>query len=151
MSQQKKSQRFETVRHLAESEADRLASAASRCQQAWQTQYNKLQELRAYCQEYSTRGQQGQLMDLAALQSTQHFVDQLRRAISIQEGTVSRLAKERDDARKAWMKARKHSLSMGTLVERYQREEKREDERLEQVRSDDLVNQRFVWSQHSAG
>ena len=150
MPEQKKSQRFETVRNLAETEADRLANELSAAQQAWQSQHTKLEELRAYCREYATGHQSGQLMDLAALQSTQHFVDQLRRAIAMQEATVTRLAGERDAARKAWMKARKHALSMETLVDRYQREEKREAERQEQVRSDDLVNQRFVWSQQSA-
>ena len=117
MPEQKKSQRFETVRNLAETEADRLANELSAAQQAWQSQHTKLEELRAYCREYATGHQSGQLMDLAALQSTQHFVDQLRRAIAMQEATVTRLAGERDAARKAWMKARKHALSMETLVD----------------------------------
>lgn len=144
----KKSKRMQTVNSIAERDEREQADKFSKSQHQYETQKNKLAELKQYYQEYAAASRKpcGEFLDINRLQESRAFMAKLAAAIAQQREIMRKTELAMNTDRKHWMDCRRRAMSMKKLTERYVHQELCEAEASEQRVADDLSSQRFVWA-----
>ncbi len=140
----KRSQRLDPIqryrREREDQAAARLREANQRCDQL----AAQIEQLRAFRQEYA--GQINQVgstgLSVHRLRLIQDFVARLDELIAEQEDKLAQLHQAREAARAAWEAEYRNRRALDTLVDRYQAEERREEQRAEQKALDERAARR---------
>jgi flagellar FliJ protein len=98
---------------------------------------SKLAELTRYRQEYERNFQRGAGSDVTRIRDYQVFLARLGEAIAQQRTLVTQAQARRTAEFARWQEAAQRTRAIGTLSERWQAEERRESDRLEQRDSDE--------------
>ena len=100
---------------------------------------SKLQELesyqKSYAEQFQTRAGAG--IGAAGLRDFQTFMVRLGEAVKQQIQLVAKAKADRDAERQVWQHAAQRAEAVGGLVERWQKEERRQEDRHEQHESDE--------------
>ncbi len=144
----KRSSRLQPVRDIADRKEQAKSLDYARRQRQYDEACNKLEELQTYQAEYaaSLHQRQGASLDVSRMHENRLFMLRLSDVVRLQSETVDKLRGELDGARQQWLASRQRSRSLGSLADSYRRQERAEAERREQIATDDLTTQRFVWN-----
>ncbi len=142
----KRSQRLEKVRQMAEDAEKRLAEAVAACERQLAESEARLAELRAYQDSYARdfRVRAGSGMDAVELRDYQLFLARLDEAIRQQSLIVARNRATRDVQRRDWQAAAQRAEAVGQIVRRWQAEEQRLLDRLEQIETDERAQRAWA-------
>ena len=137
------SKRFKPVLRVAESHERNAAHQFGSSQRHMQEQEAKLGELRQYHDEYlerfNTASRNG--INAAQLREYQAFLAKLDSAIKEQEAVVLASSKNQSVKKEAWKQKHIRSKVLDKVMQRYQADEQREENKREQKETDDK-NQR---------
>ncbi|MBI1423003.1 MAG: flagellar export protein FliJ [Gammaproteobacteria bacterium] len=138
---QKKSERWQTLRKIADQFEQQAAQSLGRSNGNLHQQQQRLEELLQYREEYNRQFQQtgARGMDGATLQSFQKFLIQLDQAIAQQRQTVAAAERDCDDKRHTWQDKHKTTRIYDKTIERFVAQEQHTESRKEQHESDDRV------------
>ena len=138
------SKRFKPVLRVAESHERNAACQLGDSQRYMQEQEAKLEELRQYHDEYierfNTASRNG--INAAQLREYQAFLAKLDLAIKEQEAIVLAGDKNRTVKKEAWQQKHIRSKVLDKVMQRYQDEEKRTQEKREQKEADEKSQRR---------
>ncbi len=134
-----RSKRMTPVVKVAENREQVAARILGEAQQRLSLQERRLDELVSYRDQYAEQFQQssGMGMGAARLQDYRVFLARLHAAIEQQQRVIAHCRQDCERQRRNWMSTRTRTQALGKVVERYQREERRADERREQHDTDE--------------
>ena len=137
------SKRFKPVLRVAESHERKAAHQFGDSQRYMQEQEAKLEELRQYHREYLERFDTASRNGISAgqLREYQAFLAKLELAIKEQEAIVQASEQNRSVKKEAWQQKHIRSKVLDKVMQRYQEEERRAEEKREQKELDEK-NQR---------
>jgi len=139
----KKSDRLGRVHALAKAEEQRLRTEFGATQIGLDANLQKLAELESYRHTYENEYQmQGELAP-ARWQDYQSFLQRLATAVDGQWQQVRDHEAVRDLHRNRWMVKRRKLDSLERVIDRMRTQEDRQQQRIEQKRSDDLVSSSY--------
>jgi len=144
----KKSTRIERVHGLAESEEKTSCRAMGNAQRQLDEQLQRLRELRAYRQEYSSRRPKNGIVNSTQWADYQNFLSRLDDAVHAQAQLVAEGERNRDAHREQWQGKRIKMKSLERVVDRYRDDEHREAEKESQRQQDDLQAMPRPFSRH---
>jgi len=147
-----RSKRLQPVQKLANQAAERQALVLLKAQQVAAVAQGKLDQLSEYRLDYLARlreREQGAI-DLRHLQEGRVFLTKLTEAIAIQAQEVSRTNQNVSNQRQQLITLQQKCQSFDGLVDRYHVMERREADRQDQLRADDLASQQYVWRQRQS-
>ena len=146
----KKSERMEPIKQLAADHEQEAVKDLGQSRRALSEHEIKLEQLRNYRAEYARLFQQHgvQGMDGAKLQAYQSFLAQLDMAIRAQMDMIQRVNLECEQKREVWQQRHTRTEALGKTVERFQKTERRQEEKREQREMDDRTNNHF-WTLHN--
>lgn len=135
----KRSERMQTVeRVVSDVEKKRAEALAARERHVTECE-QKLQELesyqKSYAEQFQTRAGAG--IGAAGLRDFQTFMLRLGEAVKQQTQLVAKAKADRDAERKVWQHAAQRAEAVGGLVERWQKEEQRLQDKQDQRDSDE--------------
>lgn len=135
----KRSQRMQTVERVVSDVEKKKAEALAARERHLAECENKLTELESYQKNYATQFQTraGAGIGAAGLRDFQAFMARLGEAVKQQTQIVAKARADRDAERKVWQHAAQRAEAVGGLVERWQKEEQRMDDKREQRESDE--------------
>ena len=138
---QKKSERWQTLRKIADQFEQQAAQSLGRSNGNLQQQQQRLEELLQYREEYNRQFQQtgARGMDGGMMQSFQKFLVQLDQAIAQQRQAVAAAEHDCDQKRHAWQDKHKTTRIYDKTIERFVAQEQHTESRKEQRESDDRV------------
>ena len=115
-------------------------------QKALQASEQQLQQLLTYRGEYKQQleDQQRQSISMRRMRDYQLFIDNLGTTIDSAYMDVELKKKICDEKKQLWLASRSRSHALGSVVEKYQLEEYRDRERIEQKEQDEHA-QRISW------
>jgi len=130
---------MQSVQHLAQNRERDAVKKLGESQQYLETQRTKLEELRAYRDQYaqSFESTGGAGLDAIRVQEYRAFLGRLNEAIQQQEAVVEQCAVRHDQARQQWMTTRSHSQAIDKVLERYRHAERKQQDRKEQQEHDE--------------
>ena len=133
------SKRLRPVQQVAASKERKAAKSMGQAKQNLAQQEAKLQQLKAYHQEYLERFQQAsaQGISVTQLQEYRAFLSKLESAIQEQEKIVADSATRHSSHRENWKQKRTRTQALGKVVERYRKEERKTEDRNEQKENDE--------------
>ncbi len=135
----KRAQRLEMVQNVVDDQERQRAEALARSERQVAESEAKLAELQAYHENYvrgfALRAQAG--MDAVMARDYQAFLARLEEALRQQTQIVFRAQAQRDGERRNWQGAAQRAEAVGQMVKRFQHEEARALDRLEQSESDE--------------
>ena len=139
----KRSERMQTVeRVVSDAEKKRAEALAARERHVTECE-TKLQELetyqKSYAEQFQTRAGAG--IGAAGLRDFQTFMLRLGEAVKQQTQLVEKAKADRDAERRVWQHAAQRAEAVGGLVERWQKEEQRQEDKQEQRDSDERAQQ----------
>jgi flagellar protein FliJ len=135
----KRSERMQTVERVV-TDVERKKAEALAARERFVTECeNKLSELETYQKSYAAQFQTraGAGIGAAGLRDFQTFMLRLGEAVKQQAQLVVKAKADRDAERKVWQHAAQRAEAVGGLVERWQKEEQRQSDRIEQNESDE--------------
>ncbi len=134
-----KSRRLRPVQRVAVSKEQTAARKLDDCRRRVQQQEQRLDELRRYHDEYIERFNSSARSGMSAtqLQEYRAFLSKLEMAIKEQELIVLEQRSECSGHKENWQQKRVRTQALGKVVDRYQKEERREVDVREQKESDD--------------
>ena len=135
----KRSERMQTVeRVVSDTEKKRAEALAARERHVTDCE-TKLQELETYQKSYAEQFQAraGAGIGAAGLRDFQTFMLRLSEAVKQQTQLVEKAKADRDAERRVWQHAAQRAEAVGGLVERWQKDEQRQEDRQEQRDSDE--------------
>jgi len=134
-----RSKRMQPVRRVAESREQAAVQKLGESQRVLDAQRAKLQELRAYRDQYTEafRTSSGQGLDANRLQDFRVFLARLNEAIHQQEAIIAQCVCQHELTRQQWVEKRSHHQAIDKVIDRYQREEQRLRDRREQQEQDE--------------
>ena len=134
-----RSKRMQPVRRVAESREQAAVQKLGESQQYLDAQRAKLEELRGYRDQYaeSFRASGGQGLDANRLRDYRVFLSRLNEAIRQQEAIIAQYLNRHEQTRQQWVDTRSHHQAIDKVIERYRREERREQDRREQQEQDE--------------
>ncbi len=134
-----RSKRMKPVVKVAEGREQAAARVMGEAQRQLQAQEDKLQELITYRAQYTEQFQVsgGAGLGAARLQDYRVFLSRLNQAIEQQHVRIAQCQQDCERQRSNWMATRTRSQALDKVVERYQREERRADDRREQNETDE--------------
>jgi flagellar FliJ protein len=139
-----RSKRMQPVQRLAQNREQQAVRRLGESQQHLQSQQNKLEELRAYRDQYArdfeTSGGGG--LDAARVQDYRVFLNRLNEAIRQQEAVIAESRVRHEESRQRWVESRSENQAIDKLVDRYRLEESKQRERREQKEQDDRAHRR---------
>ncbi len=139
-----KSQRLRPLAKLAKDDEHSAARLMSECQRRLDLQRARLDDLRAYRQDYDnklyTTGRSG--MEAGALQRYKSFLAKLDEAIALQVQVVERIQEEYEQKSSAWSDARARHKSLDKAVAHHRSQEVARQERREQQQNDERAQRR---------
>jgi len=135
----KRSERMQTVeRVVSDVEKKRAEALAARERHVTECE-QKLQELesyqKSYAQQFQTRAGAG--IGAVGLRDFQTFMVRLGEAVKQQTQLVEKAKADRDAERQVWQHAAQRAEAVGGLVERWQKEEQRQQDKQDQRDSDE--------------
>ena len=135
----KRAQRLEMVQNVVDDLERRRAEALASSERRVSESEAKLAELESYQASY-VRGFQvraGSGIDASLARDYQAFLARLEEAIRQQIQVVTRTRAQRDSERQNWQGAAQRAEAVGQMVKRFQTEEVRAADKLEQQESDE--------------
>lgn len=135
----KRSERMQTVeRVVSDVEKKRAEALAARERHVTDCE-QKLQELESYQKSYAQQFQAraGVGIGAAGLRDFQTFMLRLGEAVKQQTQLVEKAKADRDAERTVWQHAAQRAEAVGGLVERWQKEEQRQQDKQDQRDSDE--------------
>jgi flagellar FliJ protein len=123
---------------LTKSEERRYGVQTGRSQHYLSEQIDKLGELQAYRQAYTTRAPAGGRVHIAHLQDYQNFLQRLDRAVQSQQQIVRDGERNLAAHRQRWLAKRQRLESLQRVLSRYRVQDRICADRLEQKRLDDV-------------
>lgn len=133
-----KSKRMQPVSRIADQRERQAAQAFGEARQAASQLEQRLQDLRAYRQEYLERfeeqGRRG--LSGAQVRDFRRFIDQLDRAIAQQEEALSQAHDRLQGSKKEWQTKSTKATAIRNVVNRFRQNEAQASERREQKEND---------------
>jgi len=146
----KKSERMKPIKQLATEHEQVAVNELGQSQRSLSEHEMKLLQLRNYRAEYAKlfqeHGSRG--MDGAQLQAYQTFLAQLDTAIRQQIDMIKHVEGECAEKRDVWQQRHTRTEALGKTVDRFQKTERKQQNRQEQRETDDRSNSRF-WVLHN--
>jgi flagellar FliJ protein len=142
----KRAQRLEMVQNVVDDQERRRAEVLAISQRKVAESEAKLAELEAYHLSY-VRGfaaRAGAGIDAMLARDYQAFLARLEEAIRQQIQMVTRTRALRDGEMQVWQGAAQRAQAVGHMVKRFQTEEARAVDRLEQIESDERASRAWV-------
>ncbi|MEJ0039061.1 MAG: flagellar export protein FliJ [Gammaproteobacteria bacterium] len=135
----KRSERMQTVeRVVCDAERKRAEALAARERHVKECE-SKLQELesyqKSYAEQFQTRAAAG--IGAVGMRDFQAFMLRLGEAVKQQIQLVAKAKADRDTERTVWQHAAQRAEAVGGLVERWQKDEQRQQDRQDQRDSDE--------------
>ncbi|MCW8853225.1 MAG: flagellar export protein FliJ [Gammaproteobacteria bacterium] len=142
---QLRSKRMQPVAHHAEQKEQDAVRIFVEAQKALQASEQQLQQLLTYRGEYKQQlaDQQRQSISMRRMRDYQLFIDNLGTTIDSAYMDVELKKKICDEKKQLWLACRSRSHALGSVVEKYQLEEYRDRERLEQKEQDEHAQRIF--------
>ena len=116
-----RSKRMQPVQHVAHGREQDAMQKLGQSQQYLDSQLSRLEELRAYCEQYSREfaasGETG--LDATRLRDYRAFLSRLGEAIRQQEALIVRYRSQHEQHRQQWIESRTHSQAVDKVVDRY--------------------------------
>ncbi len=139
----KRSKRLQVVVELATKEKDAILEQVGRANQAWLKEKQQLESLYRYREEYLAQFRSGHTQNMTAQRvlALRGFLSQLDQAIQAQSQQVAQQFKLLEQQRQKWKQAWTKEKSVQHLVERYQDEEQRLENKKEQRTQDEFSAQ----------
>lgn len=133
------SKRFKPIQKLAEKKERDAASAFGKTLRDQDAAQKQLDDLRQYRQEYESNFSSMMRNGMGGnqLHEYQAFIAHLDKAIEQQKQILAQLKDVCSESKEAWQNTYTRSRAMGSVVERLEEEEVREQERQEQKLADD--------------
>jgi flagellar FliJ protein len=146
-----KSKRFEPIREIASNSADALSRAMADAGRRVADLERQLEQLERYRAEYMQNpATAGASMDAVKLQNYRSFLDRLGEAKRQHQKNLDAARAEYEKRRALWSEKRVEAESLGRAVERFRKEERAAEDRLEQREGDDagmrITLSRGEWS-----
>lgn len=134
-----RSKRMRPVQQLTQSREQKAVQELGQSQQYLQAQQAKLEELRAYRDQYAKDFQASGGAGLGATRVHDYriFLNRLGEAIRQQENLIAQCRARHEQTRQQWVESRGQSQAVEKLVDRYRLEEDRQLDRTEQKEQDD--------------
>jgi len=133
-----KSKRFEPIREIASNSADALSRAMADAGRRVADLERQLEQLERYRAEYMQNpATAGASMDAVKLQNYRSFLDRLGEAKRQHQKNLDAARAEYEKRRALWSEKRVEAESLGRAVERFRKEERAAEDRLEQREGDD--------------
>jgi flagellar FliJ protein len=130
---------MQPVQTLAQGREQDAIQKLGQSQQYLDGQRARLEELRAYREQYAREfaesGQGG--LTATRIQDYRAFLNRLSEAIGKQEVLLCRCEVQHEQTRQQWLESRRHSQAIDRVVKGYQQEENRQEERREQKEQDE--------------
>ena len=138
------SKRLKPVQQVAASRERNAARTMGQARQHLAQEEAKLAQLKKYHQEYLERFQQvaSQGMSANQLQEYRAFLTKLERAIQEQESVVAESRTQCSQHQENWQQKHVRTQALGKVMERYQREERKQEDVREQKESDERSQRR---------
>lgn len=133
----KRAERLDVVQRVTERAERERAEQLAHAEKLVVESENKLVELIRYRQEYERNFQRGAGTDITRIRDYQVFLARLGEAIAQQRTLVTQAQARRSAEFARWQEAAQRTRAIETLSERWQAEERRESDRLEQRDSDE--------------
>ena len=135
-----KSKRFEPIREIASNSADALSRAMADAGRRVADLERQLEQLERYRAEYMQNpATAGASMDAVKLQNYRSFLDRLGEAKRQHQKNLDAARAEYEKRRALWSEKRVEAESLGRAVERFRKEERAAEDRLEQREGDDAA------------
>ena len=134
-----RSKRMQPVQQLAQSREKQAAQRFGESQQYLQAQQAKLEELRAYRDQYTRdfEASGGAGLGAARMRDYRIFLNRLSEAIRQQEAVIAQCCAQHQQSRQRWLDSRGRSRALEKLVDQYRQEEHKSQDRKEQKEQDD--------------
>lgn len=134
-----KSKRFQSVVKVAAARERQAATALGDAQSSLQSQLAKLEELKRYQDDYLQQFQRTGALGVEArrIEDYRAFLDKLRLAIEQQQSIVTEAKLAVEERKQQWFSSRSKQKTYDNVMERYQHEEQRQEERREQKDTDE--------------
>jgi len=130
---------MQPVQRLARNREQEAVQKLGRSQQYLDAQQAKLEELRAYREQYTRdfadNGSSG--FDASRMQDYRVFLSRLGEAIRQQEALIVQFQSQHEQTRRDWIESRSHSQAIDKVIEGYRRQERRKQDRREQQEQDE--------------
>ena len=141
MTRSKRMQPVHGVARKREQDAGRQLDQSRRNLEAQQT---KLAELRAYREQYAHEftTSSGHGLDATRLRDYRVFLGRLNEAVRQQEEIVARCHEQLTQDRAQWIASRSHSQAIEKVIDGFRREERRQEDKLEQREQDERAQRR---------
>jgi flagellar FliJ protein len=130
---------MQPVQRLAQNRKEQAVRRLGESQQHLQLQQNKLEELRAYRDQYARdfEASGGDGLGAMRVQDYRIFLGRLSEAVHQQEAVIAQCCARHEQTRQQWMESRGQSHAFDKLVDRYRVQENKQLERKEQKEQDD--------------
>jgi flagellar FliJ protein len=135
----KRSQRMQTVERVVSDAERKRAEALAASERRVTECETRLVELETYQKTYAEQfnARAGAGIGAAGLRDFQTFMARLADAVKQQAQILSKARADRDAELKTWQSAAQRAEAVGGVVKRWQKEERRAEERVEQRESDE--------------
>lgn len=141
---------MQPVAHFAEQKEQDAVRIFADAQKALQASEQQLQQLLDYREEYKQQlsAQQRQSISMRRVRDYQEFIDNLSSTIENAYLDVEAKKKLVDEKKQLWLACRSRSHALNSVVEKYQQEEYRHKERLEQKEQDEHAQRISLKTDH---
>lgn len=138
------SDRFKPIQKLASQKERKAAAALGESIKQRQAAQQRLDELRAYLNEYLERFENAARSGLQSSQVMEYqvFISKLETAIEQQEQVVAQSEQDCDSSKQQWRGRYSKSKAMDNAVDRMKVREKKDSERREQAEADDRAQRK---------
>lgn len=138
-----KSKRLKPLAKLAKNGEDTAARALGECQQRFNEQQSRLDDLKSYRHDYvmQLKNASRSGLESGAMQRYQQFLAKIDEAIALQGQLVERTRQEYEEKNKQWSAARTKHKALDKAVTRHRTSELRQRERREQRQNDERRHQ----------
>jgi flagellar protein FliJ len=138
-----RSKRMQPVAHVAHNRQQDAARQMGERQRQLDEHVNRLDELNSYRSEYTRRFEAGSdAMTGMNVRDYRLFLSRLNQAIEEQARRVEHARNELEQSRGQWTASRVHSDAINKVVDRFEKDERRQAERREQARNDEFGQRR---------
>jgi flagellar protein FliJ len=147
-----KSKRFEPIQEIASISAQDLSRAMGEAGGKVAELEKQLEQLQSYRDEYVRSSTQANgAIDAVKLQNYRSFLDRLGEALRQHLKSLESARTEYENRRAAWSEKRVEAESLGRVVDRFRKEERRAADRREQREGDDAAMRIALSAQTESG
>jgi len=134
-----RSKRMQPVQRVAQNREQNAVQKFGQSRQNLDAQRTRLEELRAYRDQYARDFERssGTGLDVTRIQDYRVFLNRLGEAIRQQEALIEQCSSQHEQTRQQWIETRTHSQAIDKVMERYRREEHRQQDLREQKEQDE--------------